>query len=135
MFDRCLYFNLNALTRQVNKIWDSAFEAFDLSPAHAYLLRLVLASPSITQKQISVELQLEKSTVTRFIAVLEKKQLLLRTKSGREQQVFPTKKAKSIASKLEQQGNELYQKMIHQHGKSALVKLVGDLKKASSKLQ
>jgi hypothetical protein len=39
MFDRCLYFNVNALARVVNKKWAEGFEQFDLSPAHGYMLR------------------------------------------------------------------------------------------------
>ena len=60
MFERCLYFNLNALTRRVNKIWGQAFQALGLSPSHAYLLRVVLATPGMTQQEIAAELGLEK---------------------------------------------------------------------------
>jgi DNA-binding MarR family transcriptional regulator len=134
MFERCLYFNLNALTRKVNKIWDQAFEEFSLSPAHAYLLRMVLANPGITQQEIAAELKLEKSTVARFVEALESKGYLLRNKSGREQFVFPTDMANGIGERLEQQGNALYQQMTESLGKSALVKLVGDLRDTGGKL-
>lgn len=135
MFERCLYFNLNALTRRVNKIWGQAFEKFDLSPSHAYLLRAVLAEPGMTQQSIAKELKLEKSTITRFIEGLESKDLLVRVKSGREQQVYPTETAKRIQDKLEAQGNTLYQQMIDSLGKGSLLKLVDNLRSFNQRLK
>lgn len=135
MFERCLYFNLNALTRKVNKIWEQAFQEFGLSPAHAYLLRAVLANPGMTQQAIADELKLEKSTVARFVEALEAKGFLLRSKSGREQFVFPGQAAKDIGERLEQQGNALYRHMTESLGKDALVHLVGDLRETGNKLE
>jgi len=135
MFERCLYFNLNALTRKINKIWEQAFQEFGLSPAHAYLLRVVLGNPGITQQGIATELSLEKSTVARFVEVLEAKGYLLRKKSGRKQLVFPTKMAKSIGARLEEEGNALYRRMKKNLGNDVLVQLVGDLRDTGDKLK
>ena len=33
MFERCLYFNINALARAVNQRWEKAYQAIGLSPA------------------------------------------------------------------------------------------------------
>ena len=138
MFERCLYFNVNALTRKVNRIWDDAFAKFELSPAHAYLLRLVLSTPGLSPKQISLELKLDKSTITRFLDALEKKGMIAR-KAGmsgdaREQGIYPTKKAEKIAVKLEQTGNELYQAMLKSIGGSELKSLVKDLREAKDRV-
>lgn len=135
MFERCLYFNVNALARKVNAIWDQAFAEFELSPAHAYLLRLVLASPGITQTRISAELRLEKSTVTRFINVLEEKRLLSRTRAGRETMVNPTVQARKIQKRLNQTGDELYQHMLNTVGKTDLLALVKQLRKTGNNLE
>lgn len=134
MFERCLYFNLNALTRKVNRIWERAFQQFGLSPAHAYLLRVVLANPGITQQGIVEELKLEKSTVARFVETLEEKGYLVRNKSGREQFVFPSEVARAIGEQLEQQGNVLYRRMTETLSADDVVRLVGDLRRAGSKL-
>ena len=80
MFERCLYFNINALTRAVNRIWGQAFDEFGLSPSHAYMLRLVLSNPGLSPKQISSELKLDKSTITRFLDAMEKKGFVQRKK-------------------------------------------------------
>jgi len=132
MFERCLYFNINALTRAVNRIWDDAFAEFDLSPSHAYLLRLVLTKPGLTPKLISHELKLEKSTVTRSIDALVKKEFIIRKQSisgdAREQGIYPTKKSEKIATNLEDKGNKLYQTMVSNIGKKGLTTLVEQLR-------
>jgi DNA-binding MarR family transcriptional regulator len=134
MFDRCLYFNVNSLARKVNAIWEQAFAEFDLSPSHAYLLRLVLDNPGMTQNWICEELNLEKSTVTRFINVLEKKELLARHRAGREVQVVPTTKAKKIKQKLNSKGDELYKQMLETLGKSELTDVVKRMREAGKSL-
>ena len=139
MFERCLYFNINSLTRNINRVWDDAFAIFDLSPSHAYILRLVLASPGITPKLIKHELKLEKSTVTRFIDVLKKKGFLIRKKGlrsdAREQGIYPTKKAEKIATQLEEKGEELYQKMIASLGENKLNSLVKQLRTTQTQIK
>ncbi|HHJ34223.1 MAG TPA: MarR family transcriptional regulator [Gammaproteobacteria bacterium] len=134
MFERCLYFNVNALARRVNGIWDEAFAEFDLSPSHAYLLRLLLETPGLTQSQITRELKLEKSTITRFITALENKQLLSRERQGREVRVFPTAKAQKIQQQLNTTGDALYQKMMDSLGRQNLAKIVNVLRETGHNL-
>ena len=132
MFERCLYFNINALARSVNQIWEQAFLKYDLSPSHAYLLRLVLSKPGLTPGQIASELKLEKSTVSRFISALQVKKLVSRqkglTSDAREHGIFPTPKSKSIAKDLEATGRQLYQQMLDKIGKSELISMVEEIK-------
>jgi len=138
MFDRCLYFNINALTRLVNKKWEDAFDAFDLSPAHGYMLRVVLSKPGITQKELAAELRLEKSTITRFVDALQKKDLVSRKAGGvdgREQNIHPTKKAKKIHASLEELGESLYQAMVSTIGKEQMTTLVSKLRESALKMK
>jgi len=134
MFERCLYFNLNALARRVNKIWTQAFGDLGLSPAHAYLLRLVLERPGVSQQAIAAELKLEKSTVARFVEALEEKGYLMRVRSGREQRVRPTEAAIEIAAELRRRGDLLYGRMTENLGTGDLERLVSDLRSATRKL-
>lgn len=134
MFERCLYFNVNALARRVNAIWDEAFAEFDLSPAHAYLLRLLLVNPGLTHTQITRELKLEKSTVTRFVTALENRQLLTRERQGRVVLVNPTAKAYKLQQQLTNKGDELYKKMIDTVGKDNLTELVTRLRDTGNTL-
>jgi len=119
----------------VNKIWEQAFSELQLSPAHAYLLRLVIAQPGISQQTIASELKLEKSTVTRFIESLNSKGYITRIKSGREQLIHPSDKSKNIAIQLEQQGQYLYEHMMNDLGKESLIDLVTDIKKTNQRLE
>jgi DNA-binding MarR family transcriptional regulator len=128
MFERCLYFNINALARRVNKIWEQAFDELGLSPAHAYLLRLVLDQPGISQGRIAEELKLEKSTVTRFVDSLQQRDYLNRIKSGREVEIMPTLKCRKIARQLQASGDALYKEMTGLIGKRNLADLVKQLR-------
>lgn len=115
MFERCLYFNTQNLARTVNRIWTEEFKQYDLSPAHAYLLRLVLAEPGLLQRDIAEQLGLSKSTVTRFIDSLEERSFLSRkmsTTDGRESSIYPARRAISIQKQLEASGNKLYKRMV-----------------------
>jgi len=138
MFDRCLYFNINALTRLVNKEWNTAFSELDLSPSHGYLLRVVLSKPGITQKELASELKLEKSTITRFIDTLQKKGFLIRKSEGvdaRQQNIHPTNKTKDLQDSLENTGDYLYEKILSKIGKEQLTLLVNLLKENEKKIK
>ena len=137
MFDRCLYFNVNSLARLLNKKWAIAFDQFDLSPAHGYMLRAVLSKPGITQKELATELRLEKSTITRFVDALQKKGLVVRKTSeldSRAQNIQPTEKAQKIHVSLDEIGDGLYQDMISSIGKESLIKLVSELRESTKKI-
>ena len=50
MFDHCLYFNTTALARLLEKEWSAAFASFELTPPQAFMLRLVLDQPGLSQR-------------------------------------------------------------------------------------
>jgi len=137
MFEKCIYFNSNALTRQINKIWDDAFKPFGLSPSHAYVLRLVLDQPGISMKQIAEELELAPSTVTRFIDSLINKKFLARITDDNDKRgtkILPSQQAKKIHKKLEQTGQQLYTEMNKLLGKKNFSSLVTDIRKTRNQL-
>lgn len=138
MFERCLYFNTNTLARKVNRMWKDAYNEVGLSPSHAYLLRLVLAKPGLSQQTIANELNLEKSTITRFIDKMEAQGFIVRTvsstRSTREQSIFPTEKAKQLHNRLEQIGDTLYAEVLNIMGETELKTLVKDLREAGHKI-
>jgi len=137
MFEKCIYFNTNALARQINKIWDDAFKPLGLSPSHAYVLRVVLDQPGISMKQIAEELELAPSTVTRFVDSLINKQLLSRVSDEddkRGTRIQPTAQANKIHKKLEKTGLDLYNNLNEVIGKKAFSNLVTDIRKVHQKL-
>lgn len=138
MFEECLYFNSNALARTVTRIWTDAYRQFDLSPPHAFLLRVVLAKPGLLPRELAEELNLSRSTITRFLDSLEQRDLLIRTpteKDGRELQIFPTKAAKTIHQQLDDTGKELTRLMGEIAGKGELSQIVFKLRELQNSLK
>ncbi|MCG8381408.1 MAG: MarR family transcriptional regulator [Gammaproteobacteria bacterium] len=111
MFERCLYFNTNTLVRKLNSQWEQAFARIDLTPPQGYLLRVVLDRPGLSQQEVAGELCLEKSTITRFLTVLEKKGFVKRSVvdgNARQKAIFPQPRAVAMKEELEALGDELY---------------------------
>jgi len=137
MFEECLYFNSNALARAVTRLWTEAYKPFDLSPPHAFLLRTVLAKPGLLPRELAQELNLSRSTVTRFLDALEKRDLLTRRATGgdgRELQVFPTTAAEAIHEALDATGAHLTQQMQTLFGADQIGDLVADMRRIQKTL-
>jgi len=137
MFERCLYFNLNALTRKVNRVWEAEFRQTGLSPPHAYLMRLVLDEPGLSQKQLAEALHLDPSTVTRFVDALVARQLVRRDISGKDRRsatVFPTREGKRLQKKLEKIGEKLFQSLRKRIGDKPFRQLVNSLRETRNAL-
>lgn len=138
MFEQCLFFNSNALARTVSRIWTEAYRQFDLSPQHAFLLRTVLAKPGLLPRELAEELHLSRSTITRFLDSLEKRELLIRQSTandGREFQIFPTQQAKAIHQALDETGENLTKQMQKIVGKDDLVMTVAKLREIQKELE
>lgn len=138
MFERCLYFNTVALARDVDRIWNEAYSELSLIPSHAYLLRLVLARPGLSPSEIGRELNLEKSTVTRFVDRMVDAGYLARATGsggrGSGQQIFATDRAKEISERLEAIGEELYARMTALVGEEELKQYAGLARTVRSRL-
>jgi DNA-binding MarR family transcriptional regulator len=137
MFEKCLYFNSNALARSVTKIWTKAYSEFDLSPPHAFLLRVVLAKPGLLPRELADELKLSRSTITRFLDSLEKRDLLKRKSAkgdGRELHVYPSKKALKIHKDLDETGKKLTLLLGDILGKNDLSETVEKIREIQKKL-
>ena len=134
MFERCLYFNVNALSREVNRRWETAFAPLGISPAQGYLLRLVLGRPGLMPGEIAQELHLAPSTVTRLVDGLEARGMLERraAQSNDERQVavHPTRASEALREKLDGTGDALYREMLRRLGERTVKTLVTDLRSA-----
>jgi DNA-binding MarR family transcriptional regulator len=138
MFEECLYFNSNTLARTVSRIWTNAYRQVNLSPPHAFLLRLVLAEPGLFPREIADELNLSRSTITRFLDSLEKRNLLVRKpteKDGRELRVYPTQAAKEVHQELDNIGKDLTKLMSKLVGSDELPQMVVKLREIQKLLK
>jgi MarR family transcriptional regulator, temperature-dependent positive regulator of motility len=114
MFDHCLYFNTTALARRLEREWAAAFEPFDLSPPQGFLLRAILATPGVPQRELAATLAIARPTATRALDQLSEKGFVKRKMSagdGREVFIFPTDKASAIHARLNEASGRVTQRL------------------------
>ena len=104
----CLYHSANAFSRVMTKLAESSFKSSGLAPSYAFLLMTINEQPGMQPKDISCQLQLTPSTVTRLIEKLEYQGYLERKSVGRATQVFPTEKAIALKPELKNGWQSLY---------------------------
>jgi DNA-binding MarR family transcriptional regulator len=103
VFDNCLYFNTTALARLLEKQWAAAFAELGLTAPQAFLLRLVLDQPGLTQRELADAMTIARPTATRALDGLEQRQLIKRRAGdtdAREQHIDPTPAAEAIRGAL-----------------------------------
>lgn len=104
----CLFFNANAFARHLVKLAEAEFKPLKLSPAHASLLLLVYESPGISPKDLSRLLQLNPSTITRFIDALVKRDMVKRDSRGKQAYIHPTIKSLGMKPRVAQAYKNLF---------------------------
>lgn len=148
MFDHCLYFNATALARRVEREWADAFSPFGLTPAQAFMLRVVLARPGLLHGELATALALSRPTVTRALNTLEEQGFVMRQTSaktdknvqdkagrdkagdGREQQILPTPQAYTISQGLNEAGAAMTRKLKARMGDKAFLQAVDTLRES-----
>ncbi|MDR7319463.1 MarR family transcriptional regulator [Brevibacillus nitrificans] len=133
--ENCLYFTTNRLSRAITRMADEAFATTGLTPAYGYLIRLVIGSPGITQKELSEKLSITPSTLTRFIDKLEIKQLVERKVQGKTVLVYPTEKGIELGPTLRQASKRLKQNYEEILGKEVSDQLTHYLTSSSKQLE
>ena len=104
----CLYFTANTLARSVGRMADDAFAGTGLSPAHAFLMMLVIERPGISQKELTAALGLAPSTVTRFVDALQVKGFVVREVEGKLSRVSPTEQGAGLREPMALAWKKLY---------------------------
>ena len=134
-YGNCLYFTANALARKIEKLAIETWKKVDLSPSHAYLLKLVIDEPGIQAGQAAEQLQLTPSTITRLIEKLEEKKLVIRSSEGKLTNVYPTTKAKDLKPLLKQCIEEFYEKYAKILGKEESKQFIKNMNIIADKLE
>ncbi|TAN51046.1 MAG: MarR family transcriptional regulator [Rhodospirillales bacterium] len=138
MFEHCLYFNTSSLARQLEREWTKAFKPFGLTPAQAFMLRVVLEKAPISLTALADELNITKATCSRTADGIEKAGYVLRFQAdqdGRSQELVPTQSAKQIKDRLNQAGGEVTKKIKRSIGNGEFENTVAKLRWISSALR
>ena len=131
----CLYHSANALSRVMTKISDEEFSITGLGSSYAFLLMTVNEKQGIQPKELSEQMQLTPSTVTRLIEKLEYKGYLKRESVGRSTNVFSTPRGIELQPKLKEVWRILYQRYTAILGKLEADTLTENIFSATVKLE
>lgn len=134
MFDQCIFFNLSTLTRQIMKTWQNEFSMIGLSPSHGYLLMAIALEPSATQKDLSEIMELDASTIARFVDGLESKKLIKKTGTGKGTNFVLTKRGLKLTRTIDKMMNDLSVSMRSIFGKREFHNLVSLLQETKLRL-
>ena len=131
----CLYYSANALSRILSKISDQEFAKTGLGSSYAFLLMTVNEKQGIQPKEISEQMQLTPSTVTRLIEKMEYRGLLERKSVGRSTEVYSTEAGQAMQKELKQAWQSLYKRYSEVLGKEFSDKLTADIYQSTQKLE
>jgi MarR family transcriptional regulator, organic hydroperoxide resistance regulator len=131
----CLYFTSNSLAREVERIADEEFKITGIFPSHAFLVMLVYENPGIGPKELSEDLRLAPSTVTRLTDSLIKKELVKKRSSGKLMKLNLTKKGAELYPVIKKAWNNLYDRLMDILGKKNSAELSETLYKTGLKLK
>lgn len=134
-YSSCVYFSSAAFARKVEKLAVESWKRVGLSPSHGYLLMNVIDEPGIQPGALADQLQLQPSTITRFIEKLEEKKLVVRTTDGKLTNVYPTPKAKEMQAGLKNCVQVFDETCSGLFGKDEMRKFVSVLNKMSDKVK
>lgn len=131
----CLFFTANRLGRAITKIAEEEFAMTGLTPMYGYLIRLVILTPGISQKELSEKLSITSSTLTRFIDKLESKQLVERKVHGKTVLVYPTDKGRELEEAIRRASKNLHRRYESILGSDSSDQLTKVIETASEQLE
>ncbi len=126
----CLYYSSNALARLMTKMADEEFAPLGITSSYAILINSINEKPGIHPKEISQQMQLSPSTVTRLIEKMETRGLVERKSHGRITEVYPTKDGIDLQQKLKLCWTNLHERYTAILGKEESTHLTENIKQA-----
>lgn len=109
-FDCCLFFSTNSLARNINRISENEFWLIWLSSSYAFLLMLVNERGTLSTWEISKAMNMDSSTITRFIDKLILQGFLNKETEGRKTKITLTKKWEKIQTDIQKAWMRVFQK-------------------------
>lgn len=106
-----MHFAVNSFSREVGKIFDDYLKPLGVAPSYAELLLMLSKSGSMQQQEIADEMNLAPSTITRFIAKLEKEKLVKKSKKAGRSVVTLTEKGAQKTDQVQKVYNNAVQEL------------------------
>jgi DNA-binding MarR family transcriptional regulator len=117
----------------MTRMAEEEFAITGLAPSYAFLLMSVNEKPGIHPKELSEQMQLTPSTVTRLIEKMEYRGFVERKSQGRITEVHPTDKSMQLDPRIKEAWRNLYQRYSSILGKE-VNQLTADVYEAVKKL-
>lgn len=114
---------------------DEEFAIIGLSSSYAFLLMTVNEKQGVQPKEISQQMQLTPSTVTRLIEKMEYRGFLKRQHIGRITEVYSTKSGQDMQPKIKTAWMSLLQRYSDILGNEQAKNLTEDIIEATQKLE
>lgn len=114
---------------------EEEFAVTGLSPSHAFVLMSVCHQPGLTAGEISREMQLTPSTITRLVEKLEQRGLLERESVGRSTRVTPTAAAAELLPAVKAAWRRIYTRYTTLLGEEAAAQLTDATYAAAKKFE
>ena len=131
----CIRDSLSTLNRKITKIWQDEFSLLGLSPSHGYLLSAMAEKPKATQKELSEIMELDASTITRFIDALNSKNLIEKVRAGKGAEFVLTPQGIATSKRVNNLMNTLFSNMQDTLGKTKFTNLIKDLQQTKQCFQ
>lgn len=119
----------------MTKLSDETFKEIGFSPTYAYLLMTLYEMPDITSTELSQELFIAQSTLTRLVDKMVYQGYIERIYTGRNSFPRLTKKGIEIQDSLKAQWIKLHDKYNELLGKERSKALVKEMNLASKELE
>lgn len=137
MFDHCLYFNTTSLARKLEREWSLAFKPFGLTPAQAFMLRVICHQPKSLQSEVASSMNVSRSTATRTLDGLEKLGLISRqasSRDGREAEIHPTTAALDMVDAINKASGEVTRRLKKTLGPEVFEQVVSEVRLVSEQI-
>jgi DNA-binding MarR family transcriptional regulator len=119
----------------MNKLAEEAFAQTGVAPSYGYLIMQIVSKPGMSQSELSKELNLMPSTMTRFIEKLDHQKLIRREHQGRMVYIYPTDKGKKFRCEIDKAFLSIYEKYKDILGEEFTAELTSSIYKANLLLE
>ena len=109
-FEKCLFFSTNSLARNINRISEIEFNSIGLSSSYVFILMIVKEESDISTGKIAQTMNMDSSTITRFIEKLVFQGFIEKKSEGRSTKISLTQKGEDIQDDIHAAWKRVYEK-------------------------